>query len=292
VSENIDTQARCPNCDAPVLEDWRFCQECGAERPGVYDPAIEPEDDANGPEGGPPGGALVRWRPMDAVAVFLLAIVATFFVATIAATAMPPGATEAEEGVRRDTITIVSLFANQIALASFTFLWMRRLKTPAREALALGPLRARLVGVGVATGLIGVALSASVALFVTWVAEKIQGAPPEAPEQIPLEVDPSTLVLIVLGISTIMLAPFAEELFFRGMLHQSVRTKLRFLPAAIMSGAVFAVAHFEPLVMPSIFVLALALTTVYERERSLWAPIFAHATFNVVGFTASFLIGQ
>jgi hypothetical protein len=29
---------------------------------------------------------------------------------------------------------------------------------------------------------------------------------------------------------------------------------------------------------------------MYERERSLWVPIVAHATFNVIGFTAAFLL--
>jgi len=36
-------------------------------------------------------------------------------------------------------------------------------------------------------------------------------------------------------------------------------------------------------------VLALILGTVFERSKSLWVPIIAHATFNVVGYVATFL---
>lgn len=286
MSDGTTAQRTCPSCAEPVHADWRFCQECGAERPGLYDGdgAVEPAAPAPGEL--PPGGELVRWRGIDAGIVFVLSLVATFLVAGIVGIAFGESPTPAQE----DTIIIVSLFANQLTLAGGVFLWLRRYPIDIRAALALGPFRSRYAGVGVLSGLIGVGISALIAGIVAKLAETIKGEPPAPPEQIPLQLEPSSAVLAVLAISTIVLAPIAEELFFRGMLHQSLRKRWRFLPAAVLSSALFGAAHLDPLVIPSIFALALVLTTMYERERSLWVPIVAHAAFNVVGFTASFLL--
>jgi membrane protease YdiL (CAAX protease family) len=277
----------CPGCNEPVHDDWRFCLVCGLERPGLYD-----EDTASGAPkaievaSGPPAGALVRWRVLDAGIVFGLSLVATFVVAGLVAAAFGTSPTADQ----MDTITIAGLFANQLSLLGGTVLWLRRYGLGV-AALGLGTLTRRHVGVGVLSGLGGVGVSAVVAAIVTLAAEAISGDAPADPVQIPLEQDPTSLVLVFLAISTILLAPLAEELFFRGMLHQALRRRLRFLPAMLISSSVFAVVHVIPLVIPSIFVLAIVLTTMYEREKSLWVPVFAHATFNIVGFGASFLIG-
>lgn len=284
MSDETIAQRSCPTCDAPVHDTWRFCQECGTERPGLYD---QPEVvDVVTEVTGPPGGALVRWRLLDAGIVFLLSLVATFLVAGIVAFALGTPLTPGEE----DTLTIASLFANQLALLGGTWLWLRRGSGNVRDALALGSLKGRYLGLGLVTGLGGVGLSAAVAAVVTKIAEDLQGAPPAPPEQIPLAQEPTTLVLVVLAMSTVLLAPLAEEVFFRGMLHQSIRRRWRFVPAMVLSSVIFAVAHIDPLVIPSIFALSLILTIMYERERSLWVPIVAHAAFNVIGFTAAFLL--
>lgn len=284
MSEDVVTQGSCPSCGAPVHDEWRFCQECGAERPGLYERTAEPEDPVL--TDAPPGGVHVRWRPVDALVVFGLSLLVTFVAASIAGTALGPPLTDAE----LDAVTIVSLLAHQLALIGGVVLWVRR-SGPVREALGLRRFRGRDAGVGVLVGLGGAAISAMVAAIVGKAVEVIQGEPPTRPEQIPLEQDPTTLVLVILALITVLLTPFAEELFFRGMLHQSIRRRWRRMPSVLASSALFAVPHISPLIIPSIFALALLLSTGYERERSLWVPIVAHATFNVVGFTAAFLVG-
>lgn len=285
MSDDTLEQQRCPSCDAAVHEDWRFCRECGIERPGLYDaPAVSADPDAS--PVGPPGGSLVRWRLLDAGIVFALSLLATFLVAGLAAVALGSPLTDAEV----DTVTIASLLANQLSLLAGAWLWLRRWPGSVRDALAFGPFKRRYAGIGMLTGLGGVGISAVVAAVVTTIAEKLQGAPPAPPDQIPLEQDPTALVLVILAISTVLLAPLAEEVFFRGMVHQSVRRRWRFVPAMLLSSSLFAVAHIDPLVVPSIFALAVVLTIMYERQRSLWVPIIAHATFNVVGFSATFLL--
>lgn len=274
---------RCPGCGTEVHDDWRFCMECGTERPGLYQDV--PSDQPPQPEDELPGGALVRWRGVDALAAFALSFFATVIVIAINTMMIGDEPTQAQT----DTGTIIAIFSQQVTLIGATLIWLRRRFGLGVEALGLRRFNASDLKIGVAGGAIGVVLSAAVAWTVMRMTELVTGDPPPDPDQIPLEADPSGGLLVLLAISTIVLAPLAEELFFRGMLHQALRRWLRFAPGLIMSSALFAVSHVIPVVIPSIFVLALLLGTLYERTKSLWVPIVAHATFNVVGYTFTFL---
>jgi uncharacterized protein len=138
-------------------------------------------------------------------------------------------------------------------------------------------------------GLLGVFLSAVVSVVVQLIARALTGEAPADPEQIPLEASPQGWILIALAVSTIIMAPLAEETYFRGMLHQAIRRHMGLVGGILLSSMAFAVVHVIPLVIPSIFALAILLAFVFERERTIWIPIFAHATFNIVGFWASFI---
>jgi uncharacterized protein len=90
----------------------------------------------------------------------------------------------------------------------------------------------------------------------------------------------------VLGVGSVVIgAPFAEEIFFRGFLFGSLRGRLRFLPAAAISGAVFALFHLQPLLIAVMVFVGIALAYLYDRRGSLAVPIAAHAIFNLIGYT-------
>lgn len=95
--------------------------------------------------------------------------------------------------------------------------------------------------------------------------------------------------IALMGVALIVLAPFGEELLFRGMLLRGLARRLRFWPSALISGAVFASSHFDAYVLwPRALGLALtgvALAWLY-RWRGYWASVAAHATVNVVAFIA------
>ena len=95
--------------------------------------------------------------------------------------------------------------------------------------------------------------------------------------------------LIVLGIVTILLAPLAEELLFRGVLYPAVKQfgfpRIAFWGTAALFGAIhLSLAIFLPLT-----VLALLLNWLYEKTDNLLAPIAAHVTFNAINFTLFFV---
>jgi membrane protease YdiL (CAAX protease family) len=89
------------------------------------------------------------------------------------------------------------------------------------------------------------------------------------------------MVLTLIGAG--LLAPVAEELYFRGLLHRWCwarfpnRTWLRVL----LSSTFFALGHIDSLgVVASTFFLGVLCALAYERSRSLWLSIAIHIVNN------------
>ena len=82
--------------------------------------------------------------------------------------------------------------------------------------------------------------------------------------------------------ATVIVAPLAEELFFRGLLQSALRSYIgKPWISILISSALFMAVH-GPMYqdMPSLFVLAVGLGYLYERTGRLLAPMVAHAVFN------------
>jgi membrane protease YdiL (CAAX protease family) len=83
---------------------------------------------------------------------------------------------------------------------------------------------------------------------------------------------------------TIVLAPAAEEMLFRGILYPAIK-QAGFPRLALWGTALlFAAIHLNLVTFVPLMVLALGLTLLYERTDNLWAPITAHALFNAMNF--------
>jgi membrane protease YdiL (CAAX protease family) len=78
--------------------------------------------------------------------------------------------------------------------------------------------------------------------------------------------------------------PVAEEIFFRGFIHNTLRARFRPWPAILLQALFFALLHFYTLTYPLyIFWVGLALGWIYEKRKRLLAPIATHACFNFIG---------
>jgi membrane protease YdiL (CAAX protease family) len=88
------------------------------------------------------------------------------------------------------------------------------------------------------------------------------------------------LTRIYLVVFAVVLAPVAEEFIFRGVLFPFVKQLGCPRLAWFGVSALFALIHFDAAIFASLFVLALALTWLYEKTGNLLAPIAAHALFN------------
>ena len=77
-------------------------------------------------------------------------------------------------------------------------------------------------------------------------------------------------------------APFAEELFFRGFLMAALIRLMGAARGMLLSAAIFAVVHIDIGAMIPIFVTGALLGWLYIRSGSIWPPTLAHAAQNIL----------
>lgn len=92
-----------------------------------------------------------------------------------------------------------------------------------------------------------------------------------------------TPALLLYGLTTVVAAPIGEELFYRGLVFGGLGT-WGFVPAALVSSALFALSHLDLALLPPFMVIGLVLSWLYWRSGSLWDAIGFHALFNLLSF--------
>lgn len=102
--------------------------------------------------------------------------------------------------------------------------------------------------------------------------------------------DPSRAAPFFLNaVIVVAVAPFAEELFFRG-LGVKVLGLLGAPVAVVGSGLFFGLAHGLLVALPPLVVFGVALAYVRLRSGSVVPPMIAHATYNAIGLGLAFLV--
>lgn len=90
-------------------------------------------------------------------------------------------------------------------------------------------------------------------------------------------------------VGALLLAPWAEELLFRGILQSGLHRVLPALSgslrhrwvAIVLASLLFGMMHLPvPQHVPALTVLAIILGYQYERTGSLYAPVIVHVLFN------------
>ena len=104
--------------------------------------------------------------------------------------------------------------------------------------------------------------------------------------------------LILAFISLVVLPPIAEEIIFRGYLFSGLRTKIKFIYAALLTSLIFAMPHLIESKDGGIlwiagldtFILSMVSSALREKTRSLWSSMLLHSFKNGVAFVGLFLI--
>ena len=146
-------------------------------------------------------------------------------------------------------------------------------------------------GLGILTWIIAYPITALVSQSIEWITYLITDAP--RVEQVAIQyfrlVKDSPYLLALALLMIILLAPIIEELVFRGFLYSYLKQKIGFKGALFLSALLFALFHFSPSqgisnfpLLSSLFILALYLGFLYERQSSLLSPIALHMTFNSI----------
>ena len=76
-----------------------------------------------------------------------------------------------------------------------------------------------------------------------------------------------------------LIGPFAEELFFRGLLYAWMRESLAPVYCIILTSLLFASLHGNISVIQLIGGIVFAL--IYEWRRNIWAPFIVHTSANI-----------
>ena len=98
---------------------------------------------------------------------------------------------------------------------------------------------------------------------------------------------PTTTFQIILAVVTVVaLAPLAEEIIFRGLLHRLTSSLWGAAPAAVISAIVFGIVHGEPWFLFGLIGVGLMLAFIYEATRSVTACWVAHAVHNSISLWA------
>lgn len=84
------------------------------------------------------------------------------------------------------------------------------------------------------------------------------------------------------GIMLVVVAPLAEEIFFRGFTCEVMRERLGSRGAIIASALLFAAVHLYLVQFIPVFVMGLGLAWLYETRRSLVPSYLAHVTLNLI----------
>ena len=98
----------------------------------------------------------------------------------------------------------------------------------------------------------------------------------------------------LLALLAVCVAPFVEELVFRGVLLSGLASRMPISWAIVASALIFGGVHlpdfdFAWYPVPALFLLGVALACLRVQSGSLWPSIVMHATNNFIAVLASIL---
>ncbi|GAC1315771.1 MAG: hypothetical protein NVSMB25_00230 [Thermoleophilaceae bacterium] len=105
-----------------------------------------------------------------------------------------------------------------------------------------------------------------------------------------LGINKSTAALIAGAIVVIVIAPVAEEIFFRGFFYRALRGRFGVHVAATIDGVLFGLIHYggsDTLsILPVLALLGFIFCLVYERTGTIYATIALHALNNTIAYAS------
>jgi uncharacterized protein len=218
------------------------------------------------------------WSPF---VVVLAAFVAVLVVQIAVVTVLEVGGGDVERVSESDAATIGFTFVLDLALVAFTVAvvrWLGSRPSPAAFGLRVPDWRPAL----------GWTLAA---YAVFWVVAIIVGVAFGEPEEqdivLDLKDEDSVLVLAGFAVMVCLLAPLAEEFFFRGFLLRVLQERTNVVVAVAVTGIAFGLVHLPSGDWIGMIVLSLfgmALCGLFLLTSSLLPCIMLHAFHNSISF--------
>ena len=95
------------------------------------------------------------------------------------------------------------------------------------------------------------------------------------------------LAIVILFFTVACLAPFCEEIIFRGFLYAALKVRFGIFPAVLVSSLIFAGIHFDKGGALMLCALGPVLAIAFERSRSLLPSMIAHGLWNGIAFAVT-----
>jgi len=213
----------------------------------------------------------VPWRGREGFLIVIFALVTGGFFSILAVTMTKD----------RNIQTLLATICLEGSLGVWVWLWVKLRHNVGLSRLVGKPSRGD-VGAGSLAALLGLAAGWAITALVLSITGAFTDREVKTPEQLPTLHHGAEIFLA--GIAVVIVAPIAEELFFRGFLYQAFRRWRGVPQGVLLSAFVFALAHVSPIIIPSIFALGVILAFLFERRSSLVATISAHMVYNLIGF--------
>lgn len=253
-----------------------------------------PDPTAAQPPGGDvsPGVADVPWAGGRALLDGLIIYVGAQIMTTVVAVLL------AGRGGDPDELLPVLVAASPVVSLAVALGWLR-VRYPGRVRAVAGrrPPRVADVGIGVAVGTACLIGQNIIVRAIAALADQF-GADLPVVQQTLREIaqQPGAAPLFV--VTTVLLAPLAEEIIFRGVLFQGLRCRTGFWVAALGSAVLFTVPHLVEgggllaggIISSGILPLGVVFAALVERRGSLAPAVLAHATYNAISVVTLILM--
>ncbi|MPZ72532.1 MAG: CPBP family intramembrane metalloprotease [Nitriliruptorales bacterium] len=246
----------------------------------MSDPLPQPSTEAT-PADRPPISD-VPWNIGDALLVIGIWLLTGFFVGGAMLIGLQQLFPEMEAQALSLPITLLIMIAVSVGYVQQRY--------PGAAGRLLGPAARswQALGWGVLAGIFALLVFAvGLGTVLELLARLTRGTLPEVQETFrDIAADRSAAPVLVFG--SVLVAPLAEELCFRGLLFSALRKRFPLWPAMGLSGLAFGLTHVQTtldgylLVLLIVMPLGMFLAFTYERSRTLLVPITAHAVFNLV----------
>lgn len=166
-----------------------------------------------------------------------------------------------------------------LTLAAVTWIIVRRNGAGLRSALGVSQ-RWYDVPIGLVCGLAAQFLI--IPLVYLPLARYIDTAEVEEPARRIMERADGAGAATVVVVAVVLVAPFVEELYFRGLLLRALWGRMGRVLTVAVSAVLFGAAHWQLLQLPALVVFGLVAGTLVVATRRLAPAMWAHAAFNGV----------
>ena len=233
----------------------------------------------------PDGRPTVTWRFLPLVGVVLLG----FLLGSLAAAPVFAVLGDTTDGGASGFSELAQGIVVDVVLVGTLLVWLRRRHPGWQRALRLVPSSrvGREIAIGIGLGIVVRIVAGIVAAIVVASLAAITSEEVTVPEQV--TGDLHGLQLVVFALFAVVVAPVTEEFLFRGLIYRSIRDRNGAMLGAVVSALLFGAIHFVPGPWPdalalqiTMVVTGLGLAWVYERRKTLLAPIAGHAAFNLI----------